>query len=63
MYVWGIPRQIDQAEILDFSFIQVYRWPENITSTNFQIFLKNSVAVMIEVVYLALRAVIDSFEI
>ena len=61
--VLGISCQIDQAETPTF-FMQVcYRWPQNKTRISFQILLKNSLAVMIEIVDLALRAVINSFEI
>ena len=44
-YISGIPGRFDQAVILTnfFFFIQVcYGWPQKITYTNFQIFLKPS---------------------
>ena len=64
-YIWGIPRQIYQAEtlIIFFPFKYVIDGHKNMTYSNFHIFLKISLAVMIEVVDLALRAVIDSLEI
>ena len=47
-----------------FFCIQVcYRWSQKITHTNFQIYVKISLSVIVEIVDLALRAVIDSFEI
>ena len=65
--MWGIPRQTDQAETplyLFYFFIQVcYRRPQKKTYTNFQIFLKISLAVLVEIVDLVLRVVIASFEI
>ena len=60
-------RQIDQAGILTiffcFSLKYVIDGHKKKTTTNFQIFLKTFLAVMVEIVDLALRAVIDSFEI
>ena len=48
MYVsiWGIPHQIDQAEILTIFF----SWSQKMTRTNFQILLKIFLVVVLEIV-------------
>ena len=65
--IWGIPRQIDQAEtfiIFVFFYIQVcYKWPQKNYPRQFPDFFENFLAVMVGIFDLALRTVIDSFEI
>ena len=60
-----IPRRINQAETLTIFFLLKYGIDghKKITYTNFEIFLKISLSLIDEIVGLALRAVIDSFEI
>ena len=58
----GISRQIHQAETPTF-FKYVINGHKKMTHTNFQIFLEISSAVMIKMIDLALRALIDFFEI
>ena len=54
----------NRPETLTIFFIQVfYRWPQKIKYTNLQIFLKISRPVMVKIVDLALKAIIDYFEI
>ena len=65
-FIWGFPRSIDQAEtstIFFFSFKYVIDGHIKMIRTNFKIFEKSSLAVMVEIVDLVLKAVIDSFEI
>ena len=58
-----IPRQIDQAVILNFFFIQyVTSLPQKMIYASFQI-KKKSLVVMFEIGYLALKTVFDSFDI
>ena len=51
-----------EPSLFSFPIQVIYAWLQKITYTNFQIFLKISPAAMIEIV-VALRAIIDSFEI